>query len=276
MENAELKDRKTKDKQEETGIALVESNNISLDLLNDSNRSFELLGNLVKSGKITAKTPEEAAVYYLKAKELGLPFITTMSHMSIINGKAGVDIHVLKAMVLRAGNIFWEVVKEYEPHYKYSDGANSFSFPFKVPEPYKVVSSKEDRDIAVNQGFIPVFRSSTVASNFITEYLFTRQIKMLDGSIKTLSAKGKFSTEEAIIAGLNLKKDGSIAEDSPWIKYNPLMTDHRAWTFGARAIASDILFGLLEIKELFDINKKQYIVDTECHVIEDEDKGTVS
>ena len=211
---------------------------------------------------------EEAAVYYLKSKELNIPFLTSMSHMHIINGKSGVDVHILKALLLRAGGILWETIKDFEPQYEYTDGSNVLILPFDVPEPYRVVNSAESTNEAKRDGKLPIFRSRTIACTWITEYKFTRQIKMLDGTINNLTAKGKFSYSDAISNGLHLKKDGNINDKSPWLTYAPVMTDHRAWTFGARAIGSDILFGLLETTELYDLNKQQYIIDTEGKVIQ--------
>lgn len=243
-------------------------NNLQLDLIRDRDNSLLILDTLVKSGKIPAQSVEEAAVYYLKSKELNIPFLTSMSHMHIINGKSGVDVHVLKALLLRAGGIIWDVIRDFEPQYEYTDGTNVLIFPFDVPHPYKVVWNADTTNEAKRDGLIPISRKKTSASTWVTEYSFQRQIKMLNGTINTLTAKGKFSYSDAIANGLHLKKDGTINDKSPWITYPSMMVDHRAWTFGARAIGSDILFGLMELSELYDLNKKPYIVDAEGKVIE--------
>ena len=57
-----------------------------------------------------------------------------------------------------------------------------------------------------------------------------------------MSSIGSFTYSEAVAAGL-LEKD-------TYKKYARILIQHRAFTYAARDIASDILFGVMETTEL--------------------------
>ena len=262
----------------------------NLDVVNNREAAMIIFKDMVSSGKMNVKTPAEAMVMFLKAKELGLPFITASDHMNMVNGKAGVDIHILRAKILIAGFIYWETETDYKPLYEYRDNTNAIVEVCynddQLPDIYVTPKGKtgdllkEDVARIISIGKIPVFKSIQMLNvydgyakiqNRGTVIKFERQIVMPNGEQKLLIERGRFTSRDVLEAGLHLKKDGSINPYSPHLIYQQIMQEHRAWTYGARKIGSDILFGLYETKELYDMNKTTYNVteDGTAEVVED-------
>lgn len=285
------------DKSKNSEIAVISKIGVStpdvlnLDLTN-TKQTAEILTNLIKSktlGKVN--TVEGAIGYYVKAKELGLPFISGIDHFFDIGGKTSLDVHAMRALVLKAGVIHWEEIYNNSPLYKYIDsakqtiatGIDSTCLPdiFEVPKGATEVELEQDVKRIKSIGKAPVFKmmervavtKDVSVFNYATKYKFTRYIKFPNGTEKELIEYGEFSIKEAIMAGLHLKKDGSVSLESPWIKYPRNMLEHRAWTFGARKIADDILFGMLERTEALDMAKVPYTVDEGgVHVTSDDNQ----
>jgi hypothetical protein len=61
-----------------------------------------------------------------------------------------------------------------------------------------------------------------------------------------MSSIGSFTYSEAVAAGL--------FEKDTYKKYARILIEHRAFTYAARDIASDILFGVMETTELKIVN----------------------
>jgi hypothetical protein len=268
------------------GLALVQKltagtpDVLNLDLRNNLEQSLTVLTNIVKSktlGKIN--TVEGALSYYVKAKELGIPFISSVDHMFDVGGKTNVDVHLMRAMVLRAGVIHWEEIYNYAPLYKYADstnrvvatGINEDCLPdvFELPKGNSTQELAEDVARIKSIGKTPVFKTMDVIPitatiskfNYATKYRFTRYMKLPNGTEKELVEYGEFTLRDAVTAGLHLFKDGNVNTDSPWLIYLRNMLEHRAWTFGGRKIADDILFGLLERTEYLDMEKTPYTIE---------------
>ena len=244
------------------------------------------LKKIMSSDKGGIKSVNEGLAILMRAQDLQLPFSTCIEHIHVINGKTGVDIHIVKALLLRAG-VTWKCTKDYAPQYKYTDGSNIYddnSLPDYVVRcrTYKEAEAKTTEDIvgiyplryyqdlkgnvytemqisdkcvkalnavqAINiakEGKFPVIRIQAVPSDYITEYLFTRYIPV-NGEMKEMTAKSRFSYTDATIADLFTK--------DTYKKYARTLIGHRAFTLGARDIASDILFGVMEAGELKIIN----------------------
>lgn len=234
---------------------------------------MDFLGSLVKGKKINANTKEEALGIYIKSQELGLGFMSASDHMLVVNGKTGIDIHILRALLLKAGTIVWKRTESYRPLYKYIDGSNNLYTEDTLPSTAVIVNNKEENDAAKDKGKLPVSfyqtKGSLIPYDYRTSYHFKRTIKnKVNGEIFTIEETSSFSYLEAKNALLMYKSDGAtIAEHSPWIKYPKLMLDTRAFTFGARAIADDILMGCYETSELYDINHITYNVDANGNII---------
>ena len=226
----------------------------------------------------------------MRAQDLNLPFSSCLEHIHIINGKTGIDIHIIKALLLKAG-CTWRCVRDYQPLYEYTDGINVYIDNALPDYAVRCVSQKEAEDkskadidngnldnvyiypvkwyqdfngniykdyqlntskfgIALNKahaveiqkaGKIAIFRIPNRPIDFVTEYEITR---VVNGT--KVTAIGRFSYTEAQAADL-------FGKDT-YAKYPRVLIGHRAFTYAARDIASDVLFGVMETTELKIIN----------------------
>lgn len=240
------------------------------------------LNKVMKSKKGGIDNVNDGLAILMRAQDLQLPFSTCIEHIHCINGKTGVDIHIIKALLLRAG-CTWKCTKDYQPLYEYTDGINVYidgSFPNyvircknKQEANDKAIADKEDniyiypvkwysdfngnlykdyqlnskqfsevlnkqqaREVA-NSGKIPVYRVPNKPVDYITEYEFTRVIRG-----KEIKCVSHFSYSDSIQA--------EMFEKDTYKKYPRILIGHRAFTYGARDIASDVLFGVMETTEL--------------------------
>lgn len=240
------------------------------------------LKRIMRSDKGGIKSVEDGLAIMMRAKDYNLPFSACLEHVHVINGKTGTDIHVIKALLLRAG-VTWDLVKDYTPLYEYTDGINVYVdgkfpdylrrcrdakeaneknnnasddliyvYPVKwykdlkgnLYKEYQLNSSKFGVAVTRQQiaevskeGKIPVYRIPNNPVDYVTEYKLCRTI---NGKEKT--AIGHFSYSEA--------QDAGLFEKDTYIKYARILIGHRAFTYAARDIASDVLFGVMETTEL--------------------------
>ena len=61
------------------------------------------LTKIMRSDKGGIKSVNDGLAILMRAQDLNLPFSTCIEHIHVINGKTGVDIHVVKALLSRAG-----------------------------------------------------------------------------------------------------------------------------------------------------------------------------
>lgn len=245
----------------------------------------------------------------MRAQDLNLPFSSCLEHIHIINGKTGIDIHIIKALLLKAG-CTWKCIQDYQPLYEYTDGINVYIdnalpsyavrcisqkdaeekskadidknindniyiYPVKwyqdfngnVYKDYQLNTSKFG--IALNKnhaidiqknGKIPIFRIPNKPIDFVTEYEITR---VING--KEVTSIGRFSYTEAVAADLFTK--------DTYAKYPRVLISHRAFTYAARDIASDVLFGVMETTELkiingVDLNKSDISSIEDAEIVE--------
>ena len=244
------------------------------------------LTKIMRSEKGGIKSVNDGLAILMRAQDLGLPFSSCLEHIHYINGKTGVDIHIVKALLLKAG-CTWRCIKDYQPLYEYTDGINVYN-DGKLPNyTIKCISSKEAEDkakadiskgiddfiyvypvkwykdfngnlykdyqldsrkfgIAINRqsaneiakgGKIPVYRVPNEPIDYITEYEIFRYI-----GGKEVSAIGHFSYSEALAADM-------FSKDT-YKKYPRILIGHRAFTYAARDIASDVISGVMETTEL--------------------------
>ena len=269
----------------------VQSSNKGLGTINlfDSKQlaaAEAFLTKICRSKKGGIESVQDGLAVLMRAQDLNLPFSTCIEHIHVINGKTGIDIHIVKALLSKAG-CTWRCTKDYQPLYEFTDGINVYtdgSFPEYVvrclsqkeaEEKAKVDIDKGISDnvyvypvkwyqdfngnkykdyqlnpkqfgIAINKqqiaeisksGRIPVYRIPNQPVDYITEYEITRKIEG-----KEVSTIGKFSYSEAVAADMFTK--------DTYKKYPRVLIGHRAFTYAARDIASDVLFGVMETTEL--------------------------
>lgn len=242
---------------------------------------------------------QEGLAVLMRANDLQLPFSSCLEHIHVINGKTGVDIHIIKSLLSRAG-VTWECTKDYTPQYQYTDGntiyietqlpqycvkcrtakeaeeitkatnnekvgiypvkwykdlANRIYNEFQVSDKCVEAINKDHAEKLKAEGKFPIIRIPAQSIDFVTEYTFTRYVKTLGGVIKQTSIS-HFSFSEAQAAG--------FFEKETYKKYARVMIGHRAFTLGARDIASDVIQGVMETSE-------QVLVEGQDYTLLDED-----
>lgn len=241
------------------------------------------LTKIMRSEKGGFKTIQDGLAVLMRAQDLNLPFSTCLEHIHVINGKTGIDVHVIKALLSKAA-CTWDCIKDYQALYEYTDGINVYCdgqlpdycvrciskaeaetkreadkenenvyvYPVKwysdfngnkykdyqlSSKTHKVIATKAEAIALAKQNIIGVYRIPAVPIDYVSEYKFYRTVKG-----KEVTAIGRFSYTEALTADLFTK--------DTYNKYARILISHRAFTYGARDIASDILLGSSETTEL--------------------------
>ena len=242
------------------------------------------LKKLMTTEKGGIKSVNEGLALIMRAQDLQLPFSSCIEHIHLVSGKTVADIHIIKSLLSRAG-VTWECTKDYTPQYQYTDG-NTIYLETQLPD-YCVKCQTADKatklseesngdkigvypvkwytdlagkkynefqisnkcKIAINpthaqklkaEGAFPVIRIPAVPIDYVTEYKFKRFHRIM-GKIVEQNAISHFSYTEAVAADF-------FSKDT-YKKYARIMIGHRAFTLGARDIASDIIMGVLEETE---------------------------
>ena len=240
------------------------------------------LKRMMTTDKGGIKTVNEGLAILMRAQDLQLPFSSCIEHIHVISGKTGVDIHIIRSLLSRAG-VTWECTKDYAPQYQYTDGntiynetqlpeycvkcrtakeaeektvgdtigvypvrwyqdlKNSIYNEFQISDKCVIAINKQQAIKFANEGKFPVIRIPAVPVDYVTEYKFTRR-KFICGEKVITTAIGHFSYTEATTAEL-FKKD-------TYTKYARVMIGNRAFTYGAREIADDVIMGVMETSEL--------------------------
>ncbi len=267
----------TRHNEQSTGLTVI-------NLLDEKQlASAELfLKKFMSSEKGGIKSIADGLSILARAQDLQLPFTTCIEHIHVINGKTGIDVHIIKSLLSRAG-IVWKCTKDYVPQYQYTDG-NTIYLETQLPQycvkcrtPKEAIEVTKDEIVGVypvhwyadlkgniynefevsdkcvkavnrqhalkiaSEGKFPILRIPAQPVDFVTEYEFTRRY-MINGKEVVTTATSHFSFSEAQTADL-FKKD-------TYIKFARIMIGHRAFVFGARDIANDILMGCMETTEL--------------------------
>ena len=241
------------------------------------------LKRMMTTEKGGIKSINEGFAILLRAQELRLPFSSCIEHVHVIKGKTGIDIHIIRSLLSRAG-VTWECTKDYTPQYQYTDGNTIYLetqlpdycvkcrtaeeafkatnedtvgvYPvrwyqdlkgtvyneFQVSDKCVTAINKQHAQKLAQEGKFPIIRCPAVPIDFVTEYEFTRY-RIICGEKIVLKAKGHFSYSEAQQAHLLEDKD-------TYKNYTRIMIGIRAFTYGAREIADDVLMGAFETSEL--------------------------
>jgi len=265
------------------------------------------LTKVMRSEKGGIKTLNDGLAIMMRAQDLQLPFSTCIEHIHVINGKTGVDVHIIKALLSRAG-VTWRCTLDYAPQYQYTDGDNVYNetqlstycvkcrtakeaeaattedvigvYPvrwyadlkgnvynqFQINDKCTIALNKVQALKLANEGKFPVVRIAARPVDYVTEYKFTR-IFMINGKERVQEAISHFSFTEAQAADM-------FSKDT-YKKYPRIMVSHRAFVYGARDIASDLLMGVMETTELksvegIDLSPEDY---TYVEVPENADKA---
>ena len=272
-----------------------------LDLLDEKQlASAEIfLKKYMASEKGGIKSVADGLAILTRAQDLRLPFSTCVEHIHVINGKTGVDIHIIKSLLLRAG-VVWKCTKDYTPQYQYTDG-NTIYNETQLPQycvKCRTAKEAEEKTNDETVGVYPVKWYADLKGNTYNEFQINdkcvkcinriqavsiakegkfpviriaaqpidyvteyqfTRYKMINGHEHEVNCTSHFSFSEAQVAGL-FDKD-------TYKKYPRVLIGHRAFTLGARDIAADAIMGCQELTELnivnnMDINDSDVIATT--------------
>lgn len=242
------------------------------------------LTKVMRSDKGGIKSVNDGLAVLMRAQDLNLPFSTCIEHIHVINGKTGIDIHIVKALLSKAG-CTWRCLKDYQPLYEYTDGINVYidnSFPEYVvkcnSQREAELKVKEAGDNTDNVYVYPVKWYQDLNGNVYKDYqLNIKQfgIAINKQQIADIAKSGRtpvyripnkpvdFVTEYEITRTINGKEvtakgrfsysdalQAEMFEKDTYKKYPRILIGHRAFTLAARDIASDILMGVMETTEL--------------------------
>lgn len=256
-----------------------------INLLNADHRELALgfIKSLIESPKSGIKTIADGLALMSRAQQLGIPFATAIDNISIVSGKTVISVHVAKMLLLKAGIKFTKT-KDYIPLYNYTDGniiflenqlpdyaikcgtaeqakkvtdnsnTNVGFYPVRyyympvdgktqlipetsLPSNVQIIKSVMDAESVKKNSKIPILPAPPQTYDICTEYKFERVYK--DGSTKVEISR--FTWQDAVTAGLS--------EKDVWQHYPKQMLDNRAFMYGARAIADDLLMGCMETLE---------------------------
>lgn len=244
------------------------------------------LKKFMQSDKGGIKSVADGLAVLTRAQDLQLPFSTCIEHIHVINGKTGVDVHIIKSLLSRAG-VVWECTKDYTPQYQYTDG-NTIYIETQLPQYcVKCRTAKEAEEKTTDDvvGVYPVKWYTDLKGNLYNEFQINdkcikcinkiqalnaakegkfpiiriaaqpvdyvteykfTRYKMINGKEHEITAISHYSFTEAQAAGL--------FEKDTYKKYPRVLIGHRAFTLGARDIAPDAIMGCQETTELKIVN----------------------
>ena len=244
------------------------------------------LKRMIATDKGGFKTVNEGLAILMRAKDLQLPFSSCIEHIHVISGKTGVDVHIIKSLLLRAG-VTWECTKDYAPQYNYTDG-NTIYNDTLLPEYCIRCRNAKEAEERTNDDVIGVYPLAyyvdlkgnvfnelelndkcVKAINKIQALKYTQEGKypvvripaqpidyvteykftryrVINGKERITNATSHFSFTDAQKADLFKKET--------YQKYPRTLIAHRAFTLGARDIADDALMGVYETTELKIMN----------------------
>lgn len=263
------------------------------------------LTRVMRSKKGGIATLEDGFAVLMRAQDLNLPFSTCLEHIHVINGKTGIDIHVIKSLLSKAG-VTWDCTKDYTPLYEYTDGFNVYvenqlpDFCIKCRNRKEAETSqanvKEGDDVVY---VYPVLYYKDYNGNIYKSIQWNSAlaIAMNQQHAGELVKQKKvpvfripnqpvdFITEYVLYRTVNGKEVKSIGkfsysealtagffEKDTYAKYPRVMIGHRAFTLAARDIASDILMGCYETTELKLITGKELndadVIDVNAQIVD--------
>lgn len=206
-----------------------------------------IANELIRSSLCPLKKAEDVILAIITGNQYDFPFMTSINNIYPVNGKPSMSAHLIRALLLKNKIIFSKVLN-FEPVYQFA----------KVDESGWVTKESGGKKVPIflNIGTIqeqPLNSKPFKEVDRITKYTFSRLLKQEDGSFEKLLVTSEYKMSEAVIAGL--------ADKDNWQKHPPRMLDARAFTIGAREIASDILLGVYAINELADDNNIKYTIN---------------
>ena len=240
------------------------------------------LKKIISSEKSGIKSIQDGLAILMRAQDLNLPFSPCIEHIHVINGKTGVDVHIVKALLLRAG-VTWECTKDYTPQYQYTDG-NTVYLETQIPNYcVKCRTAKEAADKTNDEvvGIYPVKWYRDMKGNIYNEFQVSDkcEVAINMAQAKKFASDGKFpiiripaqpidfvteyeftryilsngkEREMKVVSHFSYSEaqTAELFKKDTYLKYARILIGHRAFTLGARDIGADLLLGCMESGEL--------------------------
>ena len=245
-----------------------------------------LMKRLMQSKKGGIESVADGIAILMRAKDLQLPFSSCLEHIHVVNGKTGIDVNLIKSLLLRAG-VNWKCTKDYTPQYQYTDG-NTIYKETQLPDYcVKCRTSKEAIEATKDDviGVYPVKWFTDLKGNIYNEQQVSDKcvVAINKNHAAKLVQEGKFPIiripaqpidfvteyeltriqhingeriERKVISHFSFieAQNAGLVEKDNYAKYPRIMVSHRAFTIGARDIANDLLMGCMETTELYAAN----------------------
>lgn len=209
----------------------------------------------IKGGLCPIKNESDFTIAVITGKQLNLPFTTAITNIFPINGKPGMSAHLMRGLLLQNG-ITFNKDNDFEEIFAYYEGVKDAEGNI-VAKKIKKAGTNEEVPIQRGLDFLSnidqtKYAVGNKAKNRGTQYTFIRKVKQIDGTYSDVKVVSKFTMVDANIAQLDTGVN--------WTKYPQRMCDARAFSIGAREIASDVLFGMMSLSELADANNVPYTI----------------
>lgn len=261
----------------------------SLDIKNEQELAVidKVLKHFVGITKGGITSIGEGYVILMRCKDLGIPFSTGIEHIHVIEGKTGIDVHIVNALLSRAGvDHTW--LRPYTPLYEYTDGSSSY-VENRIPDGYVKCKNKEDaadkelavypvrwyvdlaggiyKDYQLNSAgkgaFVIVPNAQTAKAHFDAKAPGVPVFRCPNQPVDFIA---EIEFERMIMLGkvIKVKKavysytmseaaQAGLTTKGVWMKYPQDMLQHRALVRGARDFAPDVLNGMLSTEEINSI-----------------------
>ena len=241
------------------------------------------LKRMITTDKGGIKNVNEGLAILMRAQDLQLPFSSCIEHIHVIQGKTGVDIHIIRSLLSRAG-VTWECTKDYTPQYQYTDG-NTIYNETQLPDYCVKCRTTKEAETKTNEdgliGVYPVRWYQDLKGNIYNEFQINDKCVIAINKQQALkiAQDGKFPfmrvapvpidfvteyqfTRRKMILGEKVitkatshfsfteAKNAGLFEKDNYKKYARIMIGVRAFTLGAREIADDVIMGVMETSEL--------------------------
>lgn len=280
-------------------------NNINLLDEKQVKQAEVFLTRIMRSKKGGIATLEDGFAVLMRAQDLNLPFSTCLEHIHVINGKTGIDIHVIKSLLSKAG-VTWDCIKDYTPLYEYTDGFNVYiedklpDFCIKCKNRKEAESKQNNKENDIDAVYVyPVLYYKDYQGNMYKSIQWNSAlaIAMNQQHANELAKQGKvpvfripnqpvdYITEYVLYRTINGKEVKSVGkftyseavaagffEKDNYAKYPRIMIGHRAFTLAARDIASDVLMGCYETTELKIMTNSEIndadVIDISSQIVE--------
>jgi hypothetical protein len=241
-------------------------NNSEVETTQNVNQLLEFANKIVKSKLTPFTSGEQALVAILMGRELGLPTMTSLNNISVINGKPSLGVHIVNAALSNKG-VDVEVIRDVEPIFQtfpVNDKENPVSERYvklleKSGYPIHIIKysgtaenmAKQKQDALAKYADKTIFGQIPKIVDYVCEIRFKR--------IHPITKIEKEHTETLYLTDI----PASIRSKDNWNNYMAVMLRKQTLLNGGRFFAPDALFGCTETGEMLDVLGISYNVNAD-------------